>query len=166
MNNINLNHRRKKPKRQQSRKTNRLTTIADEMVANEIEHSGSNNNTNNSTNNTINGVETDIFGDTFDMNIDHTYEFNYGFLRDVLYEQMLHTQKKALHVSAKKYLETLLSQHGYDGDLEKLVQKHTEYAQNLQNHVQSDNPNILTKSQQRKSHLWRSNGPLIDNLLK
>ena len=100
--------------------------------------------------------------DHFNMNIDHTYEFNYGFLRDVLYEQMLHTQKKALHVSAKKYLETLISNDGYSEDLQKLVQKHIEYAQNLQNHVQFDNPNVLTRQQQRRSHMWRNNGPLID----
>ncbi|ETO06283.1 hypothetical protein RFI_31115 [Reticulomyxa filosa] len=55
----------------------------------------------------------------------HTYEFSYGFLRDVIYEQMLHAQRQQLHNQANKFIQQILSKE-YDRGLALLRERHEE----------------------------------------
>jgi len=55
----------------------------------------------------------------------HIYEFSYGFLRDVIYEQMLQTQKQQLHNQANKYIAQLVSKV-HDNHLAFLGERHQE----------------------------------------
>jgi len=41
---------------------------------------------------------------------DSTYEFAYGFLRDIVYSQMLFNQRKQLHTNALKYIAKCLDE--------------------------------------------------------
>ncbi|ETO21240.1 hypothetical protein RFI_15964, partial [Reticulomyxa filosa] len=70
----------------------------------------------------VENEHSDSEGDYSDC---HVYEFSYGFLRDVIYEQMLHAQRQQLHNQAKKYIDQLLSK-SYDRNLALLRERHQE----------------------------------------
>jgi len=69
--------------------------------------------------------EKNVIGELHD---DQMYEFAYGFLRDVVYDQMLHNQRKQLHTNALKYIATCLKDKMDD----KLALLHTRHIECIQ----------------------------------
>merc|ERR1719491_565504 len=58
---------------------------------------------------------------------DANFEFVYGFLRDIVYEQMLFNQRKQLHTNAQNYIAKCLRVRNND----KLSLLHTRHVENV-----------------------------------
>merc|ERR1712087_146921 len=62
---------------------------------------------------------------------DSTYEFAYGFLRDIVYSQMLYNQRKQLHTNALKYIAKCLDELKAKNN-DKLALLHTRHIECVQ----------------------------------
>merc|ERR1719499_1445692 len=88
---------------------------------------------------------------------DSTYEFAYGFLRDIVYGQMLFNQRKQLHTNAMNYIAKCLESSKKNNDkLSLLHTRHTEYAQRYSAMLQGDDNDLdgSGRGNDRRSMFW------------
>jgi len=81
---------------------------------------------------------------------DNLYEFAYGFLRDVVYQQMLHNQRKQLHTNALKYIAKCLKDK-MDDKLALLHTRHIECIQKYSDMLQGDDSQRNAHQPKRQS---------------
>ncbi|ETO10630.1 hypothetical protein RFI_26751 [Reticulomyxa filosa] len=84
-----------------------------------------------------------------DFSESHVYEFSYGFLRDVIYEQMLHAQRQQLHTHAAKFIEHLLSKE-YDRNLALLKERHQELGSEIESSRKREDKLFVRHSKLKK----------------
>mmetsp|Transcript_54227 Transcript_54227/g.89761 ORF Transcript_54227/g.89761 Transcript_54227/m.89761 type:complete len:574 (+) Transcript_54227:2-1723(+) len=98
--------------------------------------------------------DDDVF-DVIGVNSDDSeYQFSYGFLRDILYQAMLHSQRKQLHANALKYIAKFLAVN-YDDKLALLHTRHIECQQKYSDMLQGNNPHLngMLAAKKRASRL-------------
>jgi len=91
--------------------------------------------------------EKDVIGE---QSGDQMYEFAYGFLRDVVYHQMLHNQRKQLHTNALKYIATCLKDK-MDDKLALLHTRHIECIQKYSDMLQGEDTSRSAHQPKRQS---------------
>ena len=85
---------------------------------------------------------------------DSVYEFGYGFLRDIVYEQMLYNQRKQLHTNALNYIAKCLEEKN-DDKLALLHTRHIECVQRYADMLQGDDSQKQLYSGKRSSFFSR-----------
>jgi len=88
---------------------------------------------------------------------DSCYEFAYGFLRDIVYEQMLHNQRKQLHTNALKYIAKCLKEKN-DDKLALLHTRHIECVQRYSDMLQGDDSQKGAYAPKRQSFFGKRAG--------
>eukprot|EP01084_Bolivina_argentea_P180760 312289_1 len=84
---------------------------------------------------------------------DLIYEFAYGFLRDIVYKQMLYNQRKQLHTNALKYIAKCLEQK-HDDKLALLHTRHIECVQRYSDMLQGDADHQKTTYKQKRQSFF------------
>merc|ERR1712083_748501 len=97
----------------------------------------------------VNGSESDDDDEKEEIG-DNLYEFAYGFLRDVVYSQMLHNQRKQLHTNALKYIAKCLKDK-MDDKLALLHTRHIECIQKYSDMLQGDDSQRNAHQPKRQS---------------
>merc|ERR1719295_143450 len=91
---------------------------------------------------------------------DSTYEFAYGFLRDIVYSQMLFNQRKQLHTNALKYIAKCLDNSKKNNDkLSLLHTRHIECVQRYSTMLSGDDDSADNGGRKgtRRSLFWTKN---------